>query len=246
MLQLEKKQQQDLDTILNQEELFWFQKSREEWIASGERNTKFYHVSSLVRKSRDRITTLRNSTGEWITEPSILENMVSDYYHNLFSSKGNEQPMQNIMGEFPALLETQTPTLLKPFSKEEVKNAIFGMAPFKPPGTDGMHSGFYQNLWEVVGDSVCSFVLRFLETGSLHHGVVNDTIVALVPKPHPISPYLFVLYMESLGHIIHSEVNIGNWKPIQLSRNGPDLSLLMILFFLRKHQLNKSELLKNY
>ena len=59
------------------------------------------------------------------------ENMVSDYYHNLFSSEGNEQPMQNIPAGFPALLETQTLTLLKPFSKEEVKNTIFGMAPFK-------------------------------------------------------------------------------------------------------------------
>ena len=125
LLKLEKELQQDLDTILNHEELFWFQKSREEWIASGERNTKFYHVSSLVQKSKIRITALRNSTGEWITEPSILENMVSDYYHNLFSSEGNEQPMQNIPAGFPALLETQTLTLLKPFSKEEVKNAIF-------------------------------------------------------------------------------------------------------------------------
>ena len=32
--------------------------------------------------------------------------------------------------------------------------------------------------------------------------------------------------MESLGHIIHSEVNIENWKPIQLSLNGPHLSHL--------------------
>ena len=141
-------------------------------------------MSSLVQKSRNRITTLRKSTREWISKPSILENMVSDYYYNLFSSKGNEQPMQNILGEFPALLETQTLTLMKPFSKEEVKNAIFGMAPFKASGTAGMHARFYQNLWEVVGDSVCSFVLRFPETGSLPHGV-NDTIVALVPKvPH--------------------------------------------------------------
>ena len=32
----------------------------------------------------------------------------------------------------------------------------------------------------------------------------------------PISPYLFVLCMERIGHIIHSEVNIINWKPIQI------------------------------
>ena len=41
-----------------------------------------------------------------------------------------------------------------------------------------------------------------------------------------ISPYLFVLCMERLGHIIKSKVNTGRWKPIQLSRTGPHLSHL--------------------
>ena len=42
----------------------------------------------------------------------------------------------------------------------------------------------------------------------------------------PISPYLFVLYMERLGHIISQAVEKGKWKPITLSRHVPPISHL--------------------
>ncbi|XP_016732262.1 uncharacterized protein [Gossypium hirsutum] len=41
----------------------------------------------------------------------------------------------------------------------------------------------------------------------------------------PLSPYLFVICMEWLGHIIRVEMDIGKWEPIRLSRTGP-LSLI--------------------
>lgn len=40
----------------------------------------------------------------------------------------------------------------------------------------------------------------------------------------PISPYLFVLCMERLSHMIERSVESKDWKPISLSRGGPKLS----------------------
>lgn len=40
----------------------------------------------------------------------------------------------------------------------------------------------------------------------------------------PLSPYLFVLCMERLCHLIEDAVGAKIWKPIQLSRGGPKLS----------------------
>lgn len=51
----------------------------------------------------------------------------------------------------------------------------------------------------------------------------------------PLSPYLFVLCLERLCHLIEMAVDLKEWKPISLSRGGPKLSHIcfaddMILF----------------
>ena len=45
----------------------------------------------------------------------------------------------------------------------------------------------------------------------------------------PISPYLFVLCMKRLGHVINQVVAKDKWKPIRLSRNCPPLSHLFFV-----------------
>lgn len=45
-----------------------------------------------------------------------------------------------------------------------------------------------------------------------------------------ISPYLFVLCIERLFHLINYEVEQGLWKPIQLSRSGPKISHLSFAY----------------
>jgi hypothetical protein len=43
----------------------------------------------------------------------------------------------------------------------------------------------------------------------------------------PISPYLFVLCMDKLSHLIIEEVDKGGWKALKAGRNGPTISHLM-------------------
>jgi hypothetical protein len=43
----------------------------------------------------------------------------------------------------------------------------------------------------------------------------------------PISPYLFVLCMDKLSHLISQAVQEGEWKPMRAGRNGPLISHLM-------------------
>lgn len=42
----------------------------------------------------------------------------------------------------------------------------------------------------------------------------------------PLSPYLYVICMEILAHLIDLEVNRGQWNPVKTSRNGPPVSNL--------------------
>ena len=54
--------------VLTQEEEFWALKSRVNWMIQGDRNTSFYHVSTLVRRKRNQILAIKDLTGEWIHE----------------------------------------------------------------------------------------------------------------------------------------------------------------------------------
>lgn len=40
-------------------------KSKTNWIILGERNTSYFHISALNRRSRNRITCIQNSEGVW-------------------------------------------------------------------------------------------------------------------------------------------------------------------------------------
>ena len=42
----------------------------------------------------------------------------------------------------------------------------------------------------------------------------------------PLSPYLFILCMEFLGHLIEDKCAAKVWKPVKTSRNGPSFSHL--------------------
>lgn len=42
----------------------------------------------------------------------------------------------------------------------------------------------------------------------------------------PMSPHIFILYLEMLSKNICHEVDLGYWNPIKISRTGPQLSHL--------------------
>lgn len=71
------------------------------------------------------------------------------------------------------------------FSREEIRKALFDMAPFKAPRSDGFHARFYQNSWDVMGNTVCNSVIKFFQTGQLLESM-NNTLLILIPKvKHP-------------------------------------------------------------
>lgn len=75
--------------------------------------------------------------------------------------------------------------LIKPYTAEEVRVALFQMAPSKAPGVDGFTAGFYQCHWDLLCADVTLAVLDFLKGGELPAGL-NDTSITLIPKVrHP-------------------------------------------------------------
>jgi hypothetical protein len=78
-----------------------------------------------------------------------------------------------------------------PFSAEEVRRALFQMAPSKAPGVDGFTASFFPRHWSLLKDDIIPAVLGFLNGGDLPDGM-SDTSITLIPKvrhPQRISQY---------------------------------------------------------
>jgi hypothetical protein len=75
--------------------------------------------------------------------------------------------------------------LCKPFTDEEIGNAMFQIGPLKAPGPDGLPARYFQRNWGVSKEDVINVVKRFFEEGRMQEGV-NDIAIVLIPKvQHP-------------------------------------------------------------
>ncbi|GLT70675.1 hypothetical protein SLA2020_427370 [Shorea laevis] len=165
---------------LQSEELFWCQKSRVEWIASGDRNTSYYHASTIVRRNRNRISALKVD-GNWVKDPPALQQHIRDFFVELFSRKDTQSSHIDYSAFQPRLSEADSAALLLPVSLEEVRSALFSMKALKSPGPDGIQPIFYQKHWEVVSDTLVSFINCALLDGHFEPSLLRAYIV-LIPK----------------------------------------------------------------
>ena len=56
-----------------QEEILWRQKSCIRWLKEGERNTKFFHRSTIQRRMHNNIPFIKNTEGEKVEEHEEIE-----------------------------------------------------------------------------------------------------------------------------------------------------------------------------
>ena len=66
----------------------WRQRSRVEWLTSGDRNTKKFHLRASIRRKKNMIKALQNSLGVITDDPEELKAMINDFYKTLYTSKG--------------------------------------------------------------------------------------------------------------------------------------------------------------
>lgn len=185
LINLDKKLYNELDETLHQEELKWCQKSMEEWIQLSDRNTKFYHASTMVRRDRNRIRGLKDVNDVWINDKDQLEAMIQDYYKKLYSTEELCDMREAMTEAFPRIEEGHWNVLNKEITKNEVKEALMSTAPLKALSPDGFHVMFYQKSWDIVGDNMHNLVIEFFNHGHLLEGL-NDTNIVLIPKvQHP-------------------------------------------------------------
>ncbi|CAL5382784.1 unnamed protein product [Camellia sinensis] len=166
--------------VLYQEELLWFQKSRSNWITQGERNTKFFHLSTIIRRRKSKIDVLKNNDGVWVDNSTELKALVNEYFKNLFFYTPTTafSHWNNLSRH---LTTEDNLDLVRNITPEEVWKAVKNIQAFKAPGKDGFQAFFYHTYWDIVGGSVFELVRNCFSTRIIPLDI-NRTLIALIPK----------------------------------------------------------------
>ncbi|KAL5832772.1 hypothetical protein ACOSQ3_016446 [Xanthoceras sorbifolium] len=98
---------------------------------------------------------------------------------------------------------------------------------------DKLQWGFIREVLTEIGIEGKMLELIMLCVISVEYKVVLNGELSEAFKPScgirqgdPLSPYIFVLCMEKLSHLIEQKVEEDMWKTIQISRGGPRISHL--------------------
>lgn len=109
-----------LQEAYKDEKDYWYQKSRNIWYFSGDINTKFYHSLTKQRQVRNRIVGMHNDAGNWITEENGVEQVIVNYFEELFTSTSPSK-FDSFLEEVPSNITAQmNQRLLRTAIEEQV------------------------------------------------------------------------------------------------------------------------------
>ena len=105
--------QAELNEWLLRNEILWKQKSREVWLKEGDKNSKFFHLSTIIRRRRNSIDAVKNDSREWITDRREIQKHFVEKFKILFNEEEVDFPenLDNLIT--PCITEEENTELCK-------------------------------------------------------------------------------------------------------------------------------------
>lgn len=100
---------------------------------------------------------------------------------------------------------------------------------------------FISIIWHCISSSIMNILWNGEYTGEF-------TPKRGIHQGYPLSPYLFVIYIERLSHLIQMLVEQNHGKPVSISRSGPLITHLCFadnLFIFTKASMHQVEVIKH-
>lgn len=180
-----------LANAYKEEELFWRQRSRIQWLQEGDKNSAFFHAVTRNRRAMNKLSVIEKEDGSEVFEEVQIASSISEYFNKLFSSASRNQFQvveEAIQAQIsPAMNDglTRIPDL------KEIHEAVLGIHEDKAPGPDGFSAGFYHTFWDIIGTDVSQEIKSFFERSCLDQRH-NETHIRLIPKitgPKKVADY---------------------------------------------------------
>ncbi|KAI5351228.1 hypothetical protein L3X38_004119 [Prunus dulcis] len=189
----------------------------------GDRNTKFFHLSTIIRRRGNKLEGLTNDAGVWISEKEGMKQIVTHYFQGLFSEPSLSGEYSLLPQYFPQLERSECTRLNGEVSDVEIHSSLFAIGGLKTPGPDGFPAlFFYQNYWDLCSKDILSLVKDCFGKASLPEHL-NDTLIALVPKverPLNMAQLRPISLCNTLYKVI-SKILVSRLRPIMTKIVSP-------------------------
>ena len=144
LVRLEARLRNELERVMGQEKILWWQKSQKDELLRRDMNTNFFHQKTIVRRRRNRIEAIQDSSGNWIYSEEEIRNHAIGYFSALYKSEAATPQRYSVQNLFPVLNASELENTADPVLDDEIKRVVFSMKLLKAPSTDGLHAIFYQ------------------------------------------------------------------------------------------------------
>jgi hypothetical protein len=113
----------------------------------------------------------------------VLKEYITSYYKVLF---GPPKPSsfsldESRVDDIEQVSQEENDLMIRPFTMDEVEEAIFQMEHNKAPGPDGFPVEFYQSCWEIIKNDLMALFRKF-HNGNLPLYSLNFGTIILLPK----------------------------------------------------------------
>ena len=186
------------------------------WLVEGDRNTSFYHTSALVPWKRNRILCMKDRIGNWLNGEIEIVELIRQGFSNLFTSSQTSSFLAewNPLAWNTRLNAEANLSLNTPITNKEISEGLWVLKPFKAPGLDGLHVGFSQRFWLIVGNSMREEVKRVFSSGVIPN-YMNQTLITFIPKcksPESLSNYRSISLCNTIYKIV-TKIIVNQIRP---------------------------------
>lgn len=184
----------------------------------GDRNTKFFHMSTAIRKRRNKIEGIKDIEGNWISQKGDLKNNAVNCIMDLFkNNEGGYIPQ----GSLNLFLEDLAKNIDTVVSHDDVRQAAFSIGALRAPGEDGILALFHQQAWKTCRKNFTNFVKVCF--GNSFPRKINSTLIALVPKidnPKSMAEMRLIGLCNTVYKVL-TKIIVSKLKPILLAIISP-------------------------
>ncbi|GAU14347.1 hypothetical protein TSUD_309070 [Trifolium subterraneum] len=179
-----------------------WQQSRLLWLREGDANSRYFH-SVLASRRRQNALSVIMVDGVRVEGLQPIRQAVFNHFSSHFRAGNMDRPTMEDL-QFNTLSFAEGGSLVKPFSVEEVKAAIWDCDSYKSPGPDGINFGFLKEFWPEMRADIMRFITEFHRNGKLSKGI-NSTFITLIPKvdsPQKLNDFRPISLVGSLYKIL--------------------------------------------